>query len=402
MNGGILIAIVFLAVIVTLNLTKKLYFGISAGIVTAVICFRIPIGTALPLIWKSATSLDVIQMVLILYAITFLQRMLERNGDIIRAQKAIDALSGNRRVNTCLSPIIIGFLPAAGVVKICGDIVSESAGDYLDTSEKAFVASYYRHVSESFLPTYTSILLAIALSGVRTSSFVLCMIPMVLVQVALGYFFYLRKLPVKTDTPPSTDRKKDLLTVFQGLWPLLLVIFLILALNVPTLAAVCVSVLLYFLIYRTPLKAVPKMLVTAFESRLIVNMFLIYIFKDIVAYSGVIEELPALFALLPIPQFLVYMLLFFFGAIIGGANMIHSIGVPLAFAALPDGGVPFLILLNCASYMAMQISPTHVCLGIVTEHFGVTMGSLVKKTLPVAISFLVIAVLYYQVLHIFF
>ena len=386
--------------IILLNTTKQLYFGVIGGIITAVTYFGVPLGEAAVIAFGSVTGWGTIQMVLILYAITFLQRMLERGGDIARAQQAMDALSGNRRINTCLSPIIIGFLPAAGVVKICGDIVSRSAGDYLDIPEKAFVASYYRHVSESFLPTYTSILLAIGLSGVDTSSFVVGMLPLVFVQVMLGYVFYLRKIPKETGTPPSADKVADLKTAIGGLWPLLIVILMILAFNVPTLIAVGISITLYMFINKVPFSSVPGMLVSAFEARLIVNMFLIYIFKDIITYTGVITELPDLFALLPIPQFLVFMLLFFFGAVVGGSSMIHSIGVPLAFAAIPEGGMPLLVLLTSASYMAMQVSPTHVCLGIVAEHFGVTLGDLVKKTLPVLVSFLCISICYYGVLSI--
>lgn len=398
MYSGAGILLVFAAIILVLNVTKKLYYGIIAGIVTAVLFFSVPLTTAGTLMLHSITSPSTLMMVLILYSITFLQRMLDRNGDIIRAQKSMDALSGNRRVNTILSPMIIGFLPAAGVVKIAGDIVSESAGEYLDKEEKAFVSSYYRHVSESILPTYTSILLAINLSGVKTSSFVIAMLPMAVVQVALGYFFYLRKIPKQTEAPPSEDRKKDLLIVLGGLWPLLLVIALILAFNVPTLAAICVSILLYLVIKKIPLSLIPRFLVSAFETRLIINMFLIYIFKDIITYTGVITELPSLFSKLPIPQFLVFMLLFFFGSVVGGSNMIHSIGVPLAYTAIPSGGIPLIVLLNCASYIAMQVSPTHVCLGIVTEHFGVNMLGIVKKTLPVLLSFLVIALAYYLLL----
>lgn len=398
MNSGLLILIVFVVMTVVLNTTGKLYFGVTAGIVSTVLLFGIPLGDALGLAIGSVTSWTCIQMVLILYAITFLQRMLERGGDIGRAQRSMDALSGNRRVNTCLSPIILGFLPSAGVVKICGDIVAESAGDYLDINERAFVANYYRHVSESFLPTYTSVLIAITLSGLSTSSFVLAMLPMVAVQIGLGYFFYLRKLPVKPDTPPSTDRWGDFKTVIVGLWPLLLVIGLILALQVQVLPAVIISSALYILINRVPLSVIPKLLVSAFERRLMINVVLIYIFKDVVTHTGVIQALPALFSALPIPQYLIFTLLFFFGAVIGGSTMIHSIGVPLAFAAIPGGGIPLLVLLTSASYMAMQVSPTHVCLGIVIEHFNITMGGLVKKTIPVGISFMVLAVVYYHIL----
>ena len=46
------------------------------------------------------------------------------------------------------------------------------------------------------------------------------------------------------------------------------------------------------------------------------------------------------------------------------------------------------------TYIAMQVSPTHVCLGIITEDQGTTFNGLVRKTMPVLISFTILAVVY--------
>lgn len=81
--------------------------------------------------------------------------------------------------------------------------------------------------------------------------------------------------------------------------------------------------------------------------------------------------------------------------------MIHVIGIPLAYVAMPNGGMPLLVLLCCCSYIAMQVTPTHVCLEIVVAHFGITMGEQVKKTLPVLAIFFIMAVAYYLILRLF-
>ena len=49
-------------------------------------------------------------------------------------------------------------------------------------------------------------------------------------------------------------------------------------------------------------------------------------------------------------------------------------------------------------YAAMQISPTHICLAIITEYFNVSWGQLMKKTLPVILVFVVILTGYYMLL----
>ena len=78
-------------------------------------------------------------------------------------------------------------------------------GDYLSTPEKAAVTSYFRHISESFLPTYTTIFIAVGLTNgaVSVSSFVLAMLPMVAALFVTGYLVYLRKIPKDTGMVPD-------------------------------------------------------------------------------------------------------------------------------------------------------------------------------------------------------
>ena len=71
------------------------------------------------------------------------------------------------------------------------------------------------------------------------------------------------------------------------------------------------------------------------------------------------------------------------------------------FAAMPDGGVPLLMLLMCFSYAAMQISPTHLCLTLIAEYFDSNFGVLVKKTIPVIAIFMVLILGYYLLLTLF-
>lgn len=41
-----------------------------------------------------------------------------------------------------------------------------------------------------------------------------------------------------------------------------------------------------------------------------------------------------------------------------------------------------MVYLMCVAHAASQISPTHVCLVVASDYFHVTLGDLVKKTLP--------------------
>ncbi len=75
-----------------------------------------------------------------------------------------------------------------------------------------------------------------------------------------------------------------------------------------------------------------------------------------------------------------------------------AIVTPVAFATVPRAGTALLVLLMSMSYIAAQISPTHICLSIVVDYFKVSFGSLIKKTIPVLIPFMMIVLGYYFVM----
>ena len=137
---------------------------------------------------------------------------------------ALQRLSGDRRMVCVIAPVIIGFLPSAGAVNICGAIVDKATGRDLDVEEKTFVTSYYRHISESFSPTYNAILLALSITAVSTGQFVLFMAPMVVVLLVLGYVFYLRKLSkgYETGADENINKKEEFKQLLYCFWPLVL------------------------------------------------------------------------------------------------------------------------------------------------------------------------------------
>ena len=96
-------------------------------------------------------------------------------------------------------------------------------------------------------------------------------------------------------------------------------------------------------------------------------------------------------------MYLVFVLLFFLGGMISGASGIIALGTPLAFAAM-DGGMPLMVLLMCISHAASQVSPVHVCLVVAADYYHVSMGALIRKTLPVALLFCLMMIGYYNIL----
>lgn len=394
------LVIIFTGIVFFIKLKKPLYISILVGAIISIILYRIPVITSLQLAFKSCTSRDTISLVLAFYTITYVQRMMEKRGHLLLAEKSLDNIFNSRRINAMIAPFVIGLLPSAGAVLIAAPIVQNASGDYLTREEQTFVTSYYRHISEAFLPTYSSILLALDLSGVDMTKFVVGMLPMVAILFVLGYVFYVRKIPKSTEINHSKNKKEDIANLVISLWPIAVTITIILTMKIPVYMAVIPVIIVSAILNRFSVDELIPMVKTAFETKLIVSTVMIMIFKELLTFTGVIGRLPEYFEKLPIHPAIIFSLIFVIGTLVAGSQAIIALALPLAFATIPDGGLALMILLMCTTYIAMQVSPTHICLAIVTEAFDVSFIELVKKTFPILVIFTAITAIYSYLLFI--
>ena len=392
------LVIVFAVVIGLVANKKSMSTAVIIGSIACWILYKIPANVGAITVANTVTSLTVLKMIGVMYVITFMQRMMEKKNAINTARDGLSGLFNSRWVNCAAAPIFIGLLPSPNAAFIAGDMVEASASEYLSKEEMAVTTSYFRHVSEAFLPTYQNIILALAITGYSASQFVIGMIPMVIVLIVLGILFFLKgKVPNKTGQANTTDKKEDVKKVAE-LWPILATIVLIVAFNVDTLYAAIRVIGVYFFVGKFKASDVAPFFVSAFESKIVFNTLAVYIFKNFLELSGAIKLLPGFFSKFPIPTFLIFVLIFLFGTLVAGSMTMTASVLPVAMESVPNAGLPLVCLLMMISYIAMQISPTHICLSIVSEHFDVSLGDMVKKTIPLLVVFTIIAIAYYLLL----
>ena len=392
------LVIVFAVVIGLVANKKSMSTAVIIGSIACWILYKIPANVGAITVANTVTSLTVLKMIGVMYVITFMQRMMEKKNAINTARDGLSGLFNSRWVNCAAAPIFIGLLPSPNAAFIAGDMVEASASEYLSKEEMAVTTSYFRHVSEAFLPTYQNIILALAITGYSASQFVIGMIPMVIVLIVLGILFFLKgKVPNKTGEANTTDKKEDIKKVAE-LWPILATIVLIVAFNIDTLYASIRVIVVYFFVGKFKAGDVAPFFVSAFESKIVFNTLAVYIFKNFLELSGAIKLLPGFFSQFPIPTFLIFVLIFLFGTLVAGSMTMTASVLPVAMESVPNAGLPLVCLLMMISYIAMQISPTHICLSIVSEHFDVSLGDMVKKTIPLLVVFTIIAIAYYLLL----
>ncbi|HRM89593.1 DUF401 family protein [Erysipelatoclostridium ramosum] len=394
------LGIVFLIIVLLLMFRRPLYQSIIGGLIMMVILYKIPFNDIFIQITHVFTNWSSLQILISLYLITFLQKMLEKRQQIKLAQQDLNGLFHNRRINAGGAPLFIGLLPSAAAMILCGDIVKDATDGYLKPKDQAFVASWFRHIPESTLPTYAAVLLMANISGVPLSEFMIGMIIPVFALALIGYFSILVKIPSSTNTPKSQNRMKDFIHLFQHLWSLLMILVLILLFHLSIVSAVLIVIALCCMIYRFKINELLPLITKAFEKKMIVNTFLVLVFKEFIAYTGVLNVLPDLLLSLPIPPYLVFVILFFIGGIISGSSGIIALGTPIAFATI-QGGMPLMVLLMCICHGASQLSPTHICLVVVADYFKVSLGDLIRKTIPKTLLFCLIAIIYYNLLILF-
>lgn len=398
----IYLGIVFAIIIGLLAFKRPLYQAILGGLIGIVVLYRFPVSAIIGQTKNVFVNWSSLSVLISLYLISYLQRILDAKQQIRLAGQDLNNLFHNRRINAIGAPMFIGLLPSAAAMILCGDIMKEATDGYLDKKQQSFITSWIRHIPESTLPTYSSVLLMISLTGLPLNKYIPAMIVPIVVLLALPYFAYLRKLPKDPGTPVSKNRKQDALNLIKHLWSLILILVLILGCGVNVVLAVLIVDILCLFVYRFSLKESGRFVIKAFDIKLILNSFLVLVLKEFVSYTGVLEQLPEVLSVLPIPAWLVFALMFFLGSVISSSTAIIAMGAPMAFAAIPGAGIPLMVLLMCMGHAASQVSPLHVCLVVASEYFGISLGQQIRKTLPFALAFIVLMIGYYHILNLVF
>lgn len=397
MQTGLLgLGIVFITIIMLLAIKRPLYQAIGGGIICSIIMFQVPIREIVSCTTNVFTNWNSFSVIVSLYLITYMQKMLDKRSLMKLAEQDLNRLFQSPRKTVLSTAFFFGLLPSAAATIFCGDMVKSVTDDYLDNVEQAFVTGWYRHIPESFMPTYSFILLFATLSGVPITDFIVCMIVPVIFLFVVGYHPYITKLPKTSEEVLEGRRGQVVIDLFKHIWPILIILVLIIGCGFSVVAATLTSIAATLIIHKFSAQELGSLLTEAFDKKLLINSFLCLVLKEFISYANVLELLPDALSVLPIPTYLIFVVMFFVGGLIN-LNGIIAIGAPLAFSAL-NGGAPLMMLLMCVCHVASQVSPTHICQILAADHFDISLGTLLRKVAPRTFLFCLFAILYYNVL----
>ncbi len=391
------VLIIFVVILALLNRRLPLYLAMIFGSLLMIVMFRLPLATAGQTALHTLTGWDVWSVNLAMYVISVLVYELDLRHRFEDAQRAMNGLMRDPRLNTSLACMFIGLMQGPATVTICGGMVDTMAGEHLKNDEKAAVATYLRHIPEAMVPTFTGVIVACSISGISISSFFVWMLPMALLTLLAIYLVYLHRVP-RTVGETGRSKKECVRLLLRSLWSLLLAIAVIIVFSLPTWAVVAVVAAVNALVEKFSAQEVRDALIKGFDLKSLLGITMTYVFKDLLILGGVIDVLPTYFEHLPIPAFLVLVILYAFGTLVAGSSAAAAAFIPLAYTMIPNGGAFLLALLMSVSFASSQLSPTHICTAIISDYFGVTFFATVKKLLPLFLLTVLIACGYYMLL----
>lgn len=160
------VLIIFVVILALLNKRLPLYLAMIFGSLLMIVMFRLPLATAGQTALHTLTGWDVWSVNLAMYVISVLVYELDLRHRFEDAQRAMNGLMRDPRLNTSLACMFSGLMQGPATVTICGGMVDTMAGEHLKNDEKAAVATYLRHIPEAMVPTFTGVIVACSISGI--------------------------------------------------------------------------------------------------------------------------------------------------------------------------------------------------------------------------------------------
>lgn len=345
-----------------------------------------PIGAAVlgiiyltpPLDFLKATAVGIfapksLEMTLTLMLTMVMENILRTTGMLKRMVSSLSTAVPDRRVVMAAMPAMIGMLPSPGGAVFSAPMVNEAAGDAnVSPEQKALINYWYRHIWEYISPLYPGIILAAGITGLSTQTLFVANLPFALSVVGWGVLFCFRGIGKQEAPQPSTSRRKELLTFFTMISPIMLALLLVVLFRVNATLALGGAVITLYAFHRyTPVMIVKNLR----ESVSLKALFLvigIMIFQEVLRTTGALAGISSFFTTSHMPVHLLLFLIPFIagvmtGLTVGYVGITFPLLLPLMGASTPSAAL--VALAFGSGFAGVMLSPVHLCYVLTCEYF---------------------------------
>ena len=314
-----------------------------------------------------------LEMTLTLMLTMVMENILRTSGMLKRMVSSLSTAVPDRRFVMAAMPAMIGMLPSPGGAVFSAPMVNEAAGDAdIAPEQKALINYWYRHIWEYVSPLYPGIILAAGITGLSTQTLFMANLPFALSVVGWGALFCFRGIGRQDTQQPSLGRKRELLTFFAMISPIMLALLLVVLFRVNAALALGGAVIaLYGFHHYTPIMIL-KNLRESVSGKALFLVIGIMIFQEVLRTTGALAGISSFFTTSHMPvHLLLFMIPFIAGVMtgltVGYVGITFPLLLPLMGASMPS---PALVALAFGSgFAGVMLSPVHLCYVLTCEYF---------------------------------
>ncbi len=444
------LGLTFTIMLVLLRLHVGLWLAVLSGSLVVAFTCGLSAVSWLEVALATLRQPEFLLLAVMLMGIMLLSAVQEKTGQSRRFVDGIERYLRWPRVRLVIFPALVGLLPMPGGALFSCPMLKAAAKDMAMTEEhKAIINYWFRHIWEEAWPLYPGYILTCSLLGVPLSKLWLYTFPLVLLNFATGWFFYMRPLTrsrilrskdacelnekgVERDSLPEAERSEleaacaaQTATPPPKLGAVLLealpigvtlagaavfaTLFDLTGVEAPSQAAFILSLALAVgvALYQGRGRLSEPLLRLAFSrnsGKMLLLIYTIFIFKDTIAASGMVASLSRMGGSMAAVYLLFIILPLLCGLLTG--IMVGFVGAcfPILIGVLTEMNmqaetIPLIVLAMVAGNCGQLLSPLHVCMVVSCEYFQVTIPALFKKLIgPVSVQ-LVYGILFACVLY---
>lgn len=433
------LALIFAVLILLLRRRVSLWLTIFAGCLVAALLSGIS-----PAVWPSLL-LGVLRqpgfliLCLMIFLILLLSGVQEATGQSHKLVEGLERYIHSPRIRLVLFPALIGLLPMPGGALFSCPMIRDAARKMNLSGEKKTLINYwFRHIWELAWPLYPGYALTCSLLNIPITTLWKYSFPMVFVAFTGGWFFLLRDLdrnlePGKSvertpeesgpegETSPEAmahqGRKADpdapggdesLFAVLLHALPIAVtlggaaVFGLLFDIFLPEVPGQIVFSLSLALAIATALyqgrgtrtRPLRDIAFSRNTGRIMLLLFVIYLFKDTIAEGGIVASLSQLGDSTPMVLLTFLIVPFISGLLTGILVGLVGLAFPillgvLAHSHLQEYTAALVVLGLVAGNCGQMLSPLHVCLVVTCEFFTTSLPVILRSLLlPTLCSFI--------------
>lgn len=341
----------------------------------------------------------------VVFLILVLAELQESTGQGRRLVEGLTPHLRSPRLRLAFFPALIGLLPMpGGAIFSCPMVRDTARAIPIPETRKAVINYWFRHIWELTWPLYPGYILACSLADLPISLLWRYTWPALIINTAVGFVFFLRQIPPGPVKNAPRNAGKALRAVVPDVLPIAAAIglaplygYLMDAggLQAPAEVAFCGSLLTAIIILmaqtRTRPRVLPALIFRPHILHMLLIIYAIYCFKDILIAARVIDSLTVLAkggaALLALFVILPFISAILTGLMAGfvGASFPLLIGL-LHQAGLYEERLSWIIIALVAGNFGQMLSPLHTCMVVTIEFFRVPFLHLWRMILFPAIA----------------